>query len=240
MEYKGAKQKPVFKGKPQPVSTQEFGTAKVQKFGTVSNKPQQKKHFKLPKLKLGKIKVKLPKTVDVKTKRIVEITKHAYKFSSRRQKIVAVVVIFIIVGFGGFLIIRGTSNNNKQPKIAGKSSIRLSFTPIVAPGKTIYVDPEGKRDTGSYPDVINGINIRVSEQVLPKDFKPDVQAKMDNFAKYNYYSEQITAGDTKVYIGMSVKGVESVMFTKNDLLVFIKAESKVDNNQLADYIKSLK
>lgn len=226
-----------------PANTQEFKGEKVIKFSesdttnskvseaSKKNKSKLAIKSRLSKLKTPRIKrPKRPKTSNY----------NSLDNNRKRQIYVIVGIVIVILVFGVLIIVKNNGSNDKKPQVAGSSSVKLSFTPLVAPGKTFVPDPEGKRDTGSYADKIGLINIRVSEQPLPNSFKPDVEAKLAEFAKYNYYNQQLNVGNIKVYTGMSIKGVQSVVFTKNNILIFIRADQKVADKSLTDYINSLK
>jgi hypothetical protein len=89
-----------------------------------------------------------------------------------------------------------------------------------------------------YHDTV-GINntVSITEQQLPDTL--NTAEKLSVFAKDNYYSESLDAGGTKVYLGTSAKGVQYLVFTKNDLLVFIQSDLKQPNATWITYVAGL-
>lgn len=91
----------------------------------------------------------------------------------------------------------------------------------------------------AYADTISGVGVTVSEQQLPVSFKSDPEGQLQKMATAYNATEQLTTGDTKVYIGTSINGPQSVIFIKNNLLVLIKSEKVIDNKSWLHYIAAL-
>lgn len=102
------------------------------------------------------------------------------------------------------------------------------------------VSPPDRDPVFAYADKIDNIPIIVSQQELPKDFDDDTAAQMSNLASNYYANRSVQAGDTKVYIGTSAKGPQSVIFTKSHLLVLIKAQASVPDDAWKTYVSSLR
>jgi len=75
---------------------------------------------------------------------------------------------------------------------------------------------------------------------LPASFKNNVDTQVGEVAKKFNATTQFQANDTKVYIGTSAKGPQSLIFTKNNTLVLIKSLQKVEDKSWVAYINSLK
>lgn len=101
------------------------------------------------------------------------------------------------------------------------------------------VSPEGSDPVFAYTDKINNIPIIVSQQPLPSDFKTETSNKIEQLAQNFNANQKITIGSDIVYIGTSIDGPQSIILTKNNLLVLIKSDSKIANDQWANYINSL-
>lgn len=101
------------------------------------------------------------------------------------------------------------------------------------------ISPPDKEPVFAFADTINGVNVSVSEQPLPADFKDDLDTKVAQLAQKFNANEKIAAGDTTVYVGTSSKGPQSAIFAKHNLLILIKSEKKIENAAWATYVRSL-
>lgn len=90
-----------------------------------------------------------------------------------------------------------------------------------------------------FVDSISGVSINVSQQKLPKEFSVNPYQHIADLAKGYNANTQIKAGDTVAYIGSSANGPQSVIFTKNSLLVLIKSWSALSDGEWIAYIKNL-
>jgi hypothetical protein len=61
-------------------------------------------------------------------------------------------------------------------------------------------------------------------EIMAKDFKAD---------------KKLTVSGVEVYIGTSGKGPQSVLFTKNNLLILIVSSDKLTDDQWVQYISTL-
>lgn len=91
-----------------------------------------------------------------------------------------------------------------------------------------------------FSDAIGAISITVSQQVLPTSFTANPGQSLTDLAKAYSATEQIEVDGTKVYIGTSSKGPQSVLFVKNNLLVLIKSQARVTNDAWDTYIRLLR
>lgn len=89
-------------------------------------------------------------------------------------------------------------------------------------------------------DSIDGVGISVSQQELPASLKDNNGAKVAEVAKSYNATKTIYADSTKVYIGTNADGPQSVIFTKNNLLVLIKSRAVIQDQSWVAYINSLK
>ncbi len=119
--------------------------------------------------------------------------------------------------------------------------------PTVAPaGKDIEdlggwtrVSPPGSNAVYAYADKLGDIQISVSQQPLPADFRKDTATKIRDLAKDYTATKEIVAGETIAYIGTSAKGPQSLILSKDNLLILIKSAAPVKDEQWAAYISSL-
>lgn len=122
----------------------------------------------------------------------------------------------------------------------------LEYQTVLPSGKSIdalggwkRVSPSGTDPVYAYVDNISGIPVSVSQQPLPASFKNDVDGQVGELAKKFNATTKLDAGDVKVYLGTSAKGPQSVILTKNSLLILIKSQEKIDDSAWIDYAKSL-
>ena len=73
-----------------------------------------------------------------------------------------------------------------------------------------------------------------------EEFQENTSEQIAQLAKSFSAEDKVTAGDTEIYIGTSIKGPQSVIFTKNKLLILIKSTSKIPNEKWANYVLNLK
>jgi hypothetical protein len=146
----------------------------------------------------------------------------------------------VVLGIGaGFWI-----NNSKSQADHDKSGPQ--FQAVLPANKNISdlggwqrISPEGKAPVFAYNDEIDGISINVSQQPLPDSFKDDVTGKIAELAKAYNATDTFDADGTKVFIGSSSLGPQSVIFTKNNLLILIKSKEKISDLSWTNYVKSL-
>jgi hypothetical protein len=145
-----------------------------------------------------------------------------------------------------------TSNTQAtaQPKRArtqsGPIKARPSFKPLVPTGKNIddlggwsLISPPNREPVYAFADTIGTVSITVSEQLLPQNFITDTAAKVKDVATNFNADKTIEAGGTTVYIGTSAQGPQSILFSKNKLLVLMRSTAPVTNEQWVSYIQKL-
>lgn len=111
---------------------------------------------------------------------------------------------------------------------------------IEAYGGWTRVSPPDRNPVYAYNDKLFGTPINVSQQPVPKEFKPDVADQVAELAKGYHADHFITVKDVKVYIGTSAKGPQSVIFVKSDTLILIKSAAKLSDDQWTSYVDSLR
>lgn len=101
------------------------------------------------------------------------------------------------------------------------------------------ISPQNSDPVYAYSDTIDGVKVDVSEQPLPASFKDDVPGKIADLAKQFNATTKLD-GDPVIYLGTSAQGPQSVIFTKNNLLILIKSASAVSSASWQKYAQSLK
>ncbi|OYW85319.1 hypothetical protein B7Z17_02515 [Candidatus Saccharibacteria bacterium 32-49-10] len=122
-----------------------------------------------------------------------------------------------------------------------------NFNSLIPKGESIeqlgdwqkLTPPEGGDPAWVFVDEIDGVAVQVSQQVLPGTLKADPDNRIAELARSGNYNTKLDVDGTKVYIGTSAKGPQSVMFTKNGLFVLIKSWSAINNDAWTSYISSL-
>ena len=201
--------------------------------------------------KTVEIKILLPVMLDLKT-----ITEHpAYATLQRKTAIVPrkkrIIVALLIVSalfiIGNYFLAsdeaRTTADSsNRRGPVKGTPD----YSTVLPAGKDIkelggwtLVSPPDRDPAFAYIDTIGNTQINVSQQPLPDNLKPDTTQKIEELAKSFGANEKVTVDGTTVYIGTSEKGPQSVIFSKNDLLILIKSSVRINSNEWTKYVNSL-
>ena len=169
---------------------------------------------------------------------------------SHRRLVALSLVVIVGLGIYHFGPFSDAPGRTDQSGVAGVKTEVIDQKPdyptILPAGKTVdelggwkRISPPDRNAVFAYADKIDGIPVTVSEQPVPEPFKAELLSSVENLAKSYNATEKVTVGSTVAYVGTSAKGPQSVIFTKNDLLVLIKSTTKVTTNQWAAYISSL-
>lgn len=102
------------------------------------------------------------------------------------------------------------------------------------------VSYEPQKGVASFADKISGVEVIVSQQPLPDQFKQNPKQEVENLAKSFKASKVLEAKGTQAFYGTSsLDGYQTVIFTKKDLLIFIRAQQELDKDALTQYIVNL-
>ncbi|RYF28766.1 MAG: hypothetical protein EOO17_04175 [Chloroflexi bacterium] len=190
-------------------------------------------------------KIRLPSLTAVKS-----IPK---KVASRRKLMVVgcVIVVAAIGVFGYQTIISRSQNpvadaNTSTPGVENTVLENLEYQTVIPASKTIgdlggwkRVSPPNSDPVYAYNDQVDGVNISVSQQPLPQSFSGKVESEVAEVAKKFNATTKVEGADTNVYLGTSAKGPQSVILSKNGLLILIKSEKNIAPASWAQYAKSL-
>jgi hypothetical protein len=155
----------------------------------------------------------------------------------------ALLVVLVI----GVIALNSHHGNKNKPGSTGvlsasdqKPSFQtLSPTGITA-GKASPQKYNAEHKIVTFVDSIGGVDINITEQALPDDFKDNTDDKVKKLAQSFSANEVLSTANPTAYLGTSVQGPQSVIFHKNGLLIFIKSTKKIDNHDWAEYITNLK
>ena len=170
---------------------------------------------------------------------IINLKNRKLRFNKRIAVFASAVILpataFII--YSNFL---NTSTISRPPEVKGASTTP-KFTAL-APGSSENLQQryDNKREVISSSHNLNGIDIILSQQVLPEAFKHNPQNNVSDTAKRFNATKEITAGDTIAYAGKSADGPQTIIFHKNNILVFIYSPIELDNQTIASFIEDLK
>lgn len=165
---------------------------------------------------------------------------HVAQPKNKRMFIIALAMIVAGFGFLGVGLYQVHSSQSDQ------ASNQPNFKPLLPQGKTITSLGGWQKLTTPnsdvfyvYVDTISGVTVNVSQQQLPGKFKGDLTNKMVELARGYNANIKLDADDTRIYIGTSAKGPQSVLFTKNDVLVLVKSWATIPDADWVAYVKSL-
>ena len=160
-----------------------------------------------------------------------------------KNKQLFIVAIAMIVAGLGFLG-AGIYQVNSAKK--DEASNVPNFKPVTPHGKSIdnlggwqKVTTPNNDVFYAYVDTINGVTVNISQQQLPGKFKADVSNKMLEMARAYNANVKLDVDGIKVYIGTSAKGPQSVLLTKDGVLILMKSWSTIPDSDWTSYIKSL-
>lgn len=139
-----------------------------------------------------------------------------------------------------------------EPKVVqgvlaeGEVSQTPDFATVLPEGKDVEdlggwarISPPDKDPAFAYVDVLDGVQLNVSQQQLPNNFKQDKDGELAKLAEQFSANQKITVGENVVYIGTSSKGPQSVITSIDGLLILIKSSGPLNNEQWSGYIDSL-
>ena len=163
-----------------------------------------------------------------------------FKFSKR-----TIVIISIITVIGVGSLVTGIMISQKNKTTSDEVVEQPQFTTVLPKGKSVTslggwsrISPPSSDPVFAYNDTIDGVSVTISEQPLPAVFAENPEAQVEEITKGGAY-RQLASGDIKIQIGNSSQGPQSVVFAKNDLLILIKSQQKVDDKEWVKYIESL-
>lgn len=200
------------------------------------------------------IKLEVPhfKAVEKASTKSVAVARKAW----RKRHIRIIMAACLVVLAGSLTVLLLAQKRTDSPLISGKQLTTTSeisqkalvpqFDTLLPSGSSIEalggwtrVSPPDRNAVFAYSDAIRDNRIIISQQPLPDDFLGNIDGKVEELAQSYKATEKLTANGMVVYIGTSAKGPQSVIFTKNNLLVLIKSSVKLSNDDWVGYVNSL-
>lgn len=180
-----------------------------------------------------------------KIKRAIVSHKKRYIFIfSALALILALIILYILLRPTSTI---NTNTTNTQTTVKDPTSL-IQGTPSY---DTVLPRDKSLKDLGGgwvrqdknpllvYIDKIGTTQINVSEQPIPDTFKPDIAQNVKELAQGFGATTKISVGGISVYIGTYDKGLQRVIFTKNNLLILISANTNITTEGWTNYINSL-
>lgn len=150
----------------------------------------------------------------------------------------------LVIALMGAITLHIRHNRMKNPETTGVLSAadqKPNFDTLT-PGQSTKASSQkydSVKKVASFTDVIGGVDITISQQPLPDALKKDTDAQVKKLAEGFSANEVLSTANPTAYLGTSVKGPQTVIFAKNNLLVFIQSTKKIDNHDWAEYITNL-
>lgn len=161
----------------------------------------------------------------------------------KKQIIVGVSIIALLAIIATVIAIVGTLSRPDSPSA---QAVAPDFEAVLPEKASIddlggwqKLTPPSGDEYYVYTDTLESVLITVSQQPLPNTFADNRDAKMTELAQAYNATSTLDASGTKVYLGTSAQGPQSVLFTKNNLLILIKSQSKIQDNAWISYANSL-
>jgi hypothetical protein len=178
------------------------------------------------------------------------------KISAIPKKPILIGLAVVMVVVVGFALLNQTDNDTNRADSNGQvqgavdsgisTNVKPSFPVLTPNGKGVddlggfaKINPPGKPDVYVFTDNLSGTPIKVSQQKAPEDLLTD-PTKVSEIAKQFNATKTFDAGEFTVYNGISIKGPQSLVYTKGDLLVLIVADKELPSATWVDYISNLR
>jgi len=95
------------------------------------------------------------------------------------------------------------------------------------------------KQISSYQDTINGVNLTITQQALPEKFKTNTAEEIKSFATAQNFKDSLSVDKGVAYVGMSAFGPQSVVYQKDQTLIFIQSVKKIPNSTWVKYLNGL-
>lgn len=200
---------------------------------------------KLPNLK----KVKLPKKSAISSR----IPKDKFKILANKVKSVArkpnrKQIVYIISAFACLAVVAvGITqylgkNNANTPQVSGEAEQKKPDFTLIMPGGKINgkIAYNSEKKVASIQSQIGDNPVIISQQPIPAGFKPDPAGETAQLAKEMNANDKLEGNGFTAHLGQSIKGPQTVVFTKSGTLVFIKSTETIPKEQWAEFLKTFK
>ncbi len=153
-------------------------------------------------------------------------------------------VVILAVGAGSYASLAGSGSDPvNDPDVLSQNTQKPAFEYSLPGGEETALEGEVRYDPNrkvvNFKDSIGGVTIIISQQPLPEGFSDDTTEKVRKLAEGFSATEALTTASPTAYLGTSVEGPQTVIFAKNDLLVFIRSDKAIDKRDWAQYVTNL-
>lgn len=218
--------------------------------------PESIKRVRAKPLKTKTIEIKLTLPALPKLSSLADIKAFSLQLkgklietSPKARVAIGLAAVLIGVGFYGLF-----GRHAPPPPVANVSSPstpRLTrgtpnYATVLPAGKTINqlggwtrVSPKNRNPVYAYIDRIGKVQVSVSEQPLPPGFQANTEKEIAQLAQNFNASEKVPAKSTSIYIATFADDSQSVILSKDKLLVLMKSTALLPPNQWVTYVNSL-
>lgn len=194
---------------------------------------------KLPELPEFKETVK---KIGIKARAYIQKTGRRIKIKRPPRRVVNVVMATIIVLAGIGLAVTVKNNNHGSTAVQGTSVAKKPAFTVLFPNsqakEKMSYDTEKK--VASYTGKVKGVDVTVSQQPVPANFKADPNGEVAKLAQSINATTKLDAPGLQAFLGQSIKGPQTVVFTKDGTLVFIKSSEQIPVADWNNFLESLK
>lgn len=192
-----------------------------------------------PKQPTISIHLSLPK---IKKPNLEQVKAQLKKLPYRDKRFISGAVAAGVIVIGVSTIALWPSSKDK-PEVLSEQTQAADFDYSLPKGGTEALDApvrfDSQRKVVNYKDSIGGVEITISQQPLPAGFETDTDNKVKKLAEDFSATKSLTTANPTAYIGTSIKGPQTVIFSKKKLLVFIQSTKSIDDHDWAEYITNL-
>lgn len=235
MDFWDSYNKPKAQKKTKPATKQVTKTV-----NTKQNNPQTANisiNISLPQLSILK---KLNNT----TKLLIKKANGLFSFLRTliTRKVLNISLIAVIVFSLSMIAVQLISSNKSQEVAAvdgASAQSKPDFKLVYPAGSKKDTSYDANKKVASFNDQIGDTQVTISQQSLPVNFRYDPNGEVEKLAKQINANTKLGAEGVSAFMGQSIKGPQTVVFSKNGLLIFIKSEKMVDTKNWNDYVSSL-
>lgn len=177
------------------------------------------------------------------------------KFILYRKEIIILASVILVIGLLSTVVYFVKNHDKKsqnEPQKVNQSQSTVGSKPadhdpefemLQPQGRTIkkenvYYDKE--KNFAKYDDEISGAKITVSQQPLPDSFKEDVGKELERVSKNFGATEKLSVDNgSYAYYGQSASGPQTIIYVKNDVLMFIRTQREIDKASILVYLNNL-
>lgn len=225
----------------------------------------EQKKFELKTKKISEQVDKIKKLSKFTKKRTKLKPKSNLKTRLKNKKLLYVLPIFVLIVVAGYGAARQKIKDDKTDLLGATSTDSASLgsqnddlngnSTNEEPDFNIYypsgTSPEGLKNVTrkapdgsiiySYNDELDGIGIEVTQQRVPESIKSSLAIELEKIAKNFQATIMMQVDENTVYSGINEKsGTQTIITAKKDVLIFIKASTKIKEDSWVGYIAGLK